>query len=90
MRIWLINPYGPIPSEAWRTYCFPLIAEVLSAEGHEVTWWTSNFAHHFKKFRSDDWLDVEAWDNFRIRLVPTTGYRKNIGVGRAVRDAVFQ
>jgi glycosyltransferase involved in cell wall biosynthesis len=89
MRIWLINPYGPIPSEAWRTYCFPLIAEVLSAEGHEVTWWTSNFAHHFKKFRSDDWLDVDAWDNFRIRLVPTTGYRKNIGVGRVVRDAVF-
>jgi glycosyltransferase involved in cell wall biosynthesis len=89
MKVWLINPYGPIPSEAWRTYCFPLIAEVLTAEGHEVTWWTSNFAHHFKKFRSDGWTDIEAWKGFRIRLVPTTGYRKNIGVGRVVRDAVF-
>lgn len=89
MNIWLINPYGPIPSEAWRTYCFPLIAEVLTAEGHEVTWWTSNFAHHFKKFRSDGWADVEAWKGFHIRLVPTTGYRRNIGIGRVFRDAVF-
>lgn len=89
LNVWLINPYGPIPSEAWRTYCFPLIAEVLTARGHEVTWWTSNFAHHFKKFRSDNWTDIEPWKGFRIRLVPTTGYRKNIGIGRVVRDAVF-
>lgn len=89
MNVWLINPYGPIPSEAWRTYCFPLIAEVLTNEGHQVTWWTSNFAHHFKKFRSDGWADVEVWEGFRIRLVPTTGYRRNIGIGRVFRDAVF-
>lgn len=89
MNIWLINPYGPIPSEAWRTYCFPLIAEALTAEGHEVTWWTSNFAHHFKKFRSRSWQDLEPWKGFRIRLVPTTGYTKNIGIGRLVRDVVF-
>lgn len=89
MNIWLINPYGPIPSEAWRTYCFPLIAEALTTDGHQVTWWTSNFAHHFKKFRSDGWSDVEAWRGFRIRLVPTTGYRRNIGFGRVIRDAVF-
>lgn len=89
MKVWLINPYGPIPSEAWRTYCFPLIAEALTAEGHEVTWWTSNFAHHFKKFRSEGWSDVDVWKGFRIRLVPTTGYRRNIGLGRVFRDAVF-
>lgn len=89
MKIWMINPYGPVPSEAWRTYCYPLIAEVLTSDGHEVTWWTSNFAHHFKKFRSDDWADIQAGLGFCIRLVPTTGYRKNIGVGRVVRDAVF-
>lgn len=89
MKIWLINPYGPIPSEAWRSYCFPLIAEALTSEGHEVIWWTSNFAHHFKKFRSDSWQDVEAWKGFKIRLVPSTGYKRNIGLGRVTRDAVF-
>jgi glycosyltransferase involved in cell wall biosynthesis len=89
VNVWIINPYGPIPSEAWRTYCFPLIAEVLTKEGHEVTWWTSNFAHHFKKFRSDGWADIEVSKGFRIRLVPTTGYHRNIGFGRVLRDAVF-
>jgi glycosyltransferase involved in cell wall biosynthesis len=89
MKIWLINPYGPIPSEAWRTYCFPQIAEALTSEGHEVTWWTSNFAHHFKKFRSHWWQDIEPWEGFRIRLVPTPGYRRNIGFARVFRDVVF-
>ncbi len=89
MKIWLINPYGPLPSEAWRPYCFPLIAEVLTDQGHEVIWWTSNFSHHFKTFRSNGWEEIEPWNGFRIRLVPTTGYRTNIGLGRVVRDAVF-
>ena len=89
MNIWLINPYGPVPSEAWRTYCFTHIAEVLAAEGHQVIWWTSNFSHHFKKFRSDGWSDIEVSNGFRIRFVPTTGYRRNIGIGRVLRDAVF-
>jgi len=89
VNVWLINPYGSIPSEAWRTYCFSLIAEVLSTEGHQVTWWTSNFAHHFKKFRSDGWADIEAGNGFRIRLVPTTSYKRNIGLGRVFRDAIF-
>jgi len=89
MNIWLINPYGPIPSEAWRTYCFSLIADALTSEGHEVVWWTSNFAHHFKKFRSDGWTDIEVSKGFRIRLVPTTSYRRNIGFGRLFRDVVF-
>jgi glycosyltransferase involved in cell wall biosynthesis len=54
-----------------------------------VVWWTSNFAHHFKTFRSDTWQDVQAWNGFQIRLVPSTSYRRNIGLGRILRDAVF-
>jgi glycosyltransferase involved in cell wall biosynthesis len=89
MKVWLINPYGPLPSEAWRPYCFPLIASVLLEAGHEVVWWTSNFAHHFKKFRSDGWQDISVGERFTIRLVPSPGYRRNIGVGRMFRDMVF-
>lgn len=89
MKIWLINPYGPIPTEAWRIYCYPLIANALREEGHEVIWWTSNFAHHFKKWRSDGWKDLSITEGFTIRLVPTTGYKKNISFGRFFRDAIF-
>lgn len=89
MRIWLINPYGPIPSESWRDYCFTMMADALTASGHEVVWWTSNFSHHFKKYRSSGWQDTKVNDKFTLRLVPTTSYKKNIGVGRALRDLVF-
>lgn len=89
MKIWLINPYGPIPTEAWRTYCYTLIADTLTTVGHDVIWWTSNFAHHFKKWRSDGWKDMKISDNFTIRLVPTPGYKNNISLGRVQRDVVF-
>lgn len=89
MNIWLINPYGPIPGEGWRPYCFTLVAEALVAEGHHVIWWTSNFAHHFKKFRSDGWNDIDVLNGFKIRLVPTSGYSRNIGFGRILRDFLF-
>ena len=37
MNIWLINPYEPIPGEAWRDYRFTIIAETLARHGHQVT-----------------------------------------------------
>ena len=89
MKIWLINPYGPIPSEGWRHYRFTMIGEALAREGHIVTWWTANFSHHFKCFRSAGWQDVPVCDGFRVRLVPTTPYRTNIGTGRLRFEAHF-
>jgi glycosyltransferase involved in cell wall biosynthesis len=89
MIIWLINPYGPIPGESWRDYSFSMMAEAFAVRGHDVVWWTSNFSHHFKRFRSKSCHDMHINEHFVVRLVPTTGYRKNIGFGRILRDAVF-
>lgn len=89
MKIWLINPYGPIPGEGWRDYSFTMFGTTLAAAGHNVTWWTSNFSHHFKTYRSPGWEDRAVSANFTIRLVPTSSYRKNIGLGRIIRDIVF-
>jgi len=82
MKIWLINPYGPIPGEGWREYRFTMIGKVLAENGHQVTWWTANFSHHFKRFRSVGWIDLTVSPNFRIRIVPTLGYQKHIGLSR--------
>jgi len=89
MNIWLINPYGPIPGEGWRDYRFTLVGETLAQHGHRVTWWTANFSHHFKRFRSKDWNDLDVSPNFQIRLVPTSGYRKHIGLGRVRFEILF-
>lgn len=89
MNIWLINPYGPIPGEGWRDYRFTMIGQTLAHQGHRVTWWTANFSHHFKCFRSTGWQDVDVSPNFQIRLVPTSGYRKHIGLGRVRFELLF-
>ena len=91
MNIILINPYGPIPipEEKWREYRFTIIGNYLSSLGHNVTWYTSSFSHHFKKQRSNNWKDISINENFKITLVPTPGYDKNISFGRFFRDLVF-
>ena len=47
-----------------------------------MVWWTSNFSHHFKKYRSDGWKDIQVTPGFIIRLVPSTSYTKNSSIGR--------
>jgi len=89
MKIWLVNPYGPIPGESWRDYSFTMMCEALADAGHEVVWWTSNFSHHFKSFRSKGWEDRSIAKGITLRLVPTTSYKSNIGIGRIIRDSVF-
>lgn len=87
--IWLINPYGPIEGENWREYSFNQFGKYLSKNGYKVIWWTSSFSHHFKKQRASGWKDVIVDENFTIRLVPTTAYKKNFGFGRLFKDFVF-
>lgn len=89
LKIWLFNPYGPLPDEGWREYSYVAIGSALAEAGHDVTWWTSNFSHHFKNFRSEGWEDRRLPSGLTIRLVPTPGYRRNIGPGRFVRDVIF-
>jgi glycosyltransferase involved in cell wall biosynthesis len=89
LRIWLFNPYGPLPDEGWREYSYVTIGSALAAAGHEVVWWTSNFSHHFKTIRSASWEDRKLSCGLTIRLVPTPGYRRNIGLGRLARDLLF-
>lgn len=88
-KIWLINPYGPIPTEEWRDYSFSIFGKYLAEQGYEVIWWTSNFSHHFKEYRSKGLEDIDITPGFKVRLIPTTKYKNNIGLGRIIRDWVF-
>jgi glycosyltransferase involved in cell wall biosynthesis len=84
VRVWLINPYGPLPGEGWRDYRFTYAARALAARGHEVTWWTAAFDHHTKRFREHDWHG-----DFTIKLVPTPSYDRNISLRRLWFERMF-
>lgn len=88
--VWIIGSAGPIEGENWRDYRDNQFGKYLSTYADcDVVWWTSNFAHHFKKFRSKGWKDIKVTDGFTIRLVPSTGYKKNFGIGRFLSLFVF-
>jgi glycosyltransferase involved in cell wall biosynthesis len=89
MRIWLLNPYGPIPGEGWRSHRFTLIGSTLARRGHDVTWWTATFAHHFKHQRCTGWKDRIVEPGFRLRLIPTPSYTANVGFARLWFETVF-
>ena len=87
--IWIVGAAGPIEGENWRDYRDNQFGKYLSQYGYDVVWWTSNFSHHFKKFRSKGWEDISVSPNFTIRLVPSTSYKKNFGIGRIISIIVF-
>jgi glycosyltransferase involved in cell wall biosynthesis len=89
MNVWLINPYGPLPGEAWRETRFAMMGRALAERGHKVVWWTANFCHHSKRLRSSGPSEVVVTPSFSIRLVPTCPYQKHIGIARLRFEALF-
>jgi glycosyltransferase involved in cell wall biosynthesis len=89
MTIWLLCAYGPIPGEHWRDHRYAIIGNALAAAGHDVIWWTANFSHHFKRFRSAHWKDLRVEERFSVRLVPTSSYSRNISFGRLRFELLF-
>jgi glycosyltransferase involved in cell wall biosynthesis len=89
VRVWLINPYGPIPGEGWRDYRFTLMARALAERGHEVTWFTAAFAHQSKQQRAAGWERRDVSERFAIELVPAPSYSRNIGFARLWFEFLF-
>ncbi len=88
--VWIIGMYGNIEGELWRDYRNNVIGKALSKQGYEVIWWTPSFSHHFKKQRCKGWKDIKVCNGFITRLVPTTGYTKNFGLKRVLKDWTYE
>lgn len=86
MRIWLITVGEPLPIDGSneRLYRTGMIARLLSMQGHEVLWWTSNFDHARKKHRDFAESLLKVNNNLTIKLLKTRGYKKNISINRII------
>jgi glycosyltransferase involved in cell wall biosynthesis len=86
VRVWLLTVGEPLPifdGGSPRLFRTGLLAGVLRARGHEVTWWTSAFDHYGKRHRVD--ADTAAtWEGGEIRLLRSVGYRRNLSLSRFV------
>jgi len=86
MRVWLVTIGEPLPTDGAgdRLHRTGLFAETLAAAGHDVTWWTSTFDHARKRHRADEDRTVPLADNYRIRMMRSRGYGRNVSLGRVL------
>lgn len=86
MHIWLITVGEPLPCDGSneRLYRTGMLANLLVEKGHNVLWWTSTFNHTKKKqrFKSDTLINISG--KFKISLLYSIHYKKNISIKRVI------
>ena len=53
-KVWIVNPYGALPTEGWLEYRSFKLARELISRGFEVTIWISKFEVLFFKQNKND------------------------------------
>lgn len=78
MKIWIISDGEPLPTdnENVRLRRMGNLANILSERGNEVVWFSSNFEHYNKQFRTDHDEVKSIKANYKIVLLKTNGYKK--------------
>ena len=84
MNIWIFQTGEPLHSDddGSRPMRAINLADVLIDRGHQVTIWSSEFYHQKKRHRARVSSGYFKKDQLTIRLIPSPGYNKNIGLGR--------
>lgn len=90
MKVWVFTSGEPLPDMKGKTRMLRAgnLAQFLSTNGHEVTWWTSSF-DHFKKVQliKTELTDTSLYGE--LQLVYSTGYKSNIGPARLLDHAIL-
>lgn len=58
------------------------LASKLVEAGHSVVLWSSGFYHQKKAHRAKEYKVILVSEKLEVRLIPSPGYKKNIGFGR--------
>lgn len=82
MIIWIVNPYGSLPDESWRTYRSTMIASALMQSGHQVVQFISNFEHRSKTFRGNSYEIKNYGPLYDIHVIPGLSYKSHISLDR--------
>ena len=89
MKIWIVNPFDPIPGESFRPGRYAFIAKMLSEKNHKVTWWTSNFFHVTKQYRCSGADSLKINTNLTVKMISTPSYRNNVSFARLYNHYIY-
>lgn len=86
MRVWLVTVGEPLPTDEGdqRLHRTGMLASSLRLQGHDVTWWTSTFDHYHKTQRWEDDNTSVLDEHYRLQVVHSPGYAKNVSIRRIV------
>jgi glycosyltransferase involved in cell wall biosynthesis len=84
MKVWLFQTGEPLPSDDGnpRPMRAMNLANALVKKGHSVILWSTGFYHQEKRHRCNEFLKINISEFLEVRLVPSTGYKKNISLSR--------
>ncbi len=89
LLIWVFQTGEPLPidGENVRPMRAINLCNALIQAGHKVVLWSSAFYHQEKRHRSFTTQPIKISDNLEVRLIPSCGYQRHIGLGRLIDHA---
>jgi glycosyltransferase involved in cell wall biosynthesis len=89
LLVWVFQTGEPLPidEENARPMRAMNLSSALIDAGHRVVLWSSAFHHQEKRHRRNTAQLIKISDHLELRLIPSIGYQKNIGVGRLADHA---
>lgn len=91
LNVWLLQTGEPlhIDDHSARPMRAMNLANALVENGHKVVLWSSAFYHQDKRHRTAHYSSYQINKFLEIRLIPSPGYSKNIGLKRLWDHAVM-
>ena len=89
--VWILQTGEPLHSDEGnpRPMRAMNLANAIVSKGHKVVLWSSAFNHSDKKHRCTTAKDIVVSEDLIIRLIPSPGYVRNIGLRRLWDHAVM-
>ena len=87
MIVWVVEVGEPLPidGEFPRLMRAGLVAETLTAIGHDVTWWTSAFSHTAKTMRPTGDHEINVGDRrYLLITLRSIGYKRHMSPRRFI------
>ena len=91
MNVWILQTGEPLHIDGGnpRPMRAMNLGNALIASGHQVVLWSSAFFHQEKRHRSKKAERITISEQLEIRLIPSPGYQRNIGLDRLWDHAVL-
>lgn len=89
-RVWIVNPFDPLPGDTEQPGRYASLARLLREAGCDVTWWSCDFSHRFKRPLDPHGVAAACRaERITVRLTPAPAYRRNVGLRRIFSHRVL-